>query len=103
MAIVVTYQDKSLPMVAGVYNVTGLINGANSISLPTPPAAGSFPVDPTPGGSFWTPTQILCFPYNTGAVGATVTPDYSTIVNTAGTVTFTLYASGNTNCFIVVW
>lgn len=103
MSIVVTALDKSLPMVASLYNITGLVNGANTISLPTPPAFGSFPVDPTPGGAFWTPTEILCFPYAAGAVGELVTPDYSTIVNTAGAVVFTLYAAGNTNCLIVVW
>ena len=103
MAVTVTWLDKSLPMVAGVYNVTGLQNGANTVNLPTPPASGSFPVDPTPGGAFWTPTQILCFPYASGALGNLVTPDYSTIVNSAGSVTFTLYAGGNTSCFIVVW
>lgn len=96
MAIVVTPQNKSLAVVGYVYNITGLVTGANAISLPTPPAAGSFPSD-------WTPTVILCFPYNAGAVGAIVTPDYSTIVNNNGLITFTLYSGGATNCLVVVY
>jgi len=73
------------------------VNGANTITLPTPPAVGSFP----PAGD-WTPTRVFCFPYNYGAVGAVCTVDPSTIVNTAGAVTFTLYAGAATDCRIMV-
>src|SRR5882757_3664925 len=98
MSIVVTNVDASIGMVEYTYLVTGLANGANTVTLPAPPKAGSFP----PAGD-WTPTIILCFPYNTAAVGATVTPDYTTITNSSGTVAFTLYASGATNCLIFVY
>jgi hypothetical protein len=98
MALVVTPLHKSLAVVDYVYNVTGLVTGANAIVLPAPPAAGSFPP-----AADWTPTVILCFPYQSGAVGNVVTPDYSTIVNTAGAITFTLYAAGATNVLIFVY
>jgi len=97
MAIVVANDGTSFPLVAGVYTVTGLVNGANTITLPTPPAQGSFP----PAGD-WTPTFVYCFPYNPGALGALVTPDLSTITNVNGLITFTLYASGATDCLIYV-
>ena len=98
MALVVTPINKSLAEVEFTYLVTGLVNGANAIVLPTPPTVGSFP--PL---ADWTPTVILCFPYNSGAVGTIVTPDYTTIVNTNGAVTFTLYAAGATNVLIFVY
>ncbi len=97
MAINTTFVKKSFPLAEYTSQVTGLVNGANSISLPTPPAAGSFP--PL---ADWTPTFVYCFPYNTGAVGAVVTPDLSTITNSAGAVSFTLYASGATSVLILV-
>lgn len=98
MSITVTSNDISIfPVCNYVYTITGLVNGANSISLPTPPATGSFP----PAGD-WTPTQILCFPKNAGAIGALVTPDLSTIANTNGAVTFTLYANGATSVLAIV-
>lgn len=97
MAVVVTTVNNSLPMVAYAYKVTGLVNGANTISLPTPPAAGSFP--PL---ADWTPTFVFCFPFQTGAAGNLVTPDLTTIVNTAGAVVFTLYSGGATSCYILV-
>ena len=98
MPLVVNPIYKSLPMTAQVYNITGLTAGANAIVLPSPPASGSFP--PL---ADWTPTVILCFPYATGGVGAAVTPDYTTIVNTAGAVTFTLYSSGNSSVLVFVY
>lgn len=98
MAITVTSVDASLALVEYTYLVTGLVAGANTISLPTPPATGSFP----PLGD-WTPTYILCFPYAVGAVADIVTPDYTTITNTNGAITFTLYAAGSTNCLIYVF
>ena len=98
MAIGVTTQKKSiLPLADYVYNVTGLVNGVNAISLPTPPAAGSFPV-----AADWTPTVVLCFPFNQGAVGALVTPDLASITNTNGLIAFNLYANGTTSCLIIV-
>ena len=99
MAVVVTSLDKSLALTAYLYNVTGLVSGANTITLPTPPATGSFPpLDD------WVPTTILCFPYQVGAQGNIVTWDPSTIVETSsGVVSFTLYAGGSTNCLIVVY
>lgn len=98
MAIVVTSVDASIGLVEYTYLVTGLANGANTITLPAPPKVGSFP----PAGD-WTPTIILCFPYNTAAVGATVTPDYTTITNVNGLITFTLYAGGATNVLLFVY
>lgn len=98
MAITVTSKDISIfPVANYVYLVTGLTTGSNTINLPTPPAVGSFPV-----AGDWTPTVILCFPYQAGAVGNTVTPDLSSITNSSGAVSFTLYASGATNCLIIV-
>ena len=97
MSVVVTTSNTSFPLVGYLYKVTGLVNGANTVTLPTPPAAGSFP----PLGD-WTPTFVFCFPFNTGSVGATVTPDLTTITNTAGAVVFTLYAGGSTACYILV-
>lgn len=98
MAISAVYQKESiLPISDWVYTVTGLVNGANTINLPTPPAAGSFP--PL---ADWTPTVILAFPYQIASIGALVTPDLTTITNTTGSISFTLYASGATNALIVV-
>lgn len=98
MAITVTPVDISIfPSCVYVYQITGLVNGSNSISLPTPPATGSFPPD-----GLWTPTNILCFPYQSGAQGNVVTPDLSSITNTNGLIAFTLYAGGNTNCLVIV-
>lgn len=98
MAITPTSLDISIfPVANYVYQVIGLVNGANAIALPVPPAVGSFP----PAGD-WTPTQILCFPYNAASFGASVTPDLQSIVNTNGSITFTLYANGSTNCLIIV-
>ena|SRR6185437_12810390 len=98
MAVVVTSISQSPGLAAYVYNITGLVNGANAITLPTPPANGSFPPDGT-----WTPTVIQCQPHQTGAIANTVTPDLSTITQTAGAVTFTLYAAGATNCQVTVY
>lgn len=98
MAVTVTTQKKSIiPIADYVYNVTGLVNGINAVSLPTPPAAGSFP--PL---ADWTPTTILCFPFNQGAVGALVTPDLASITNTNGLIAFNLWANGTTSCLIIV-
>lgn len=98
MAVVATPVNKSLALVDYVYNVTGLVNGANTVTLPAPPTAGSFP----PAGD-WTPTTILCFPYNPGSQGNLVTPDLTTIVNSTGTITFTVYAGGATSCLMFVY
>lgn len=98
MAVTVTSLKKSLPMSVWAYTVTGLVAGANTVTLPTPPAAGSFPPDDT-----WVPTEVLVFPYNTGAVSGKVSIDRSTIAETAvGVVSFTLYADGAANalCFV---
>lgn len=97
MPIAITVQKASFPLVAYVYKITGLVNGANVITLPAPPLPGSFPP-----AADWTPTFIYCFPFNTGAVGSLVTPDLSTIANSAGTVSFTLNASGATSVYILV-
>ena len=98
MAVTVTWVDKSIiPISDYAYQITNLVNGSNSISLPTPPAKGSFPV-----AGDWTPTNILCFPYNASAVGALVTPDLNTIANSSGAITFTLYATGATSCLVIV-
>jgi hypothetical protein len=98
MAVVVTFQDKSIGQVGMFYQVTGLVNGANTVTLPTPAAKGSFPP-----AADWTPTVILCFPYASGAVAAMVSPDYGTIVNTAGVIVFTLYAAGAANTILWVY
>lgn len=94
----VTWVGRSIiPISDYCYQITSLVNGSNSISLPTPPAKGSFPV-----AGDWTPTNILCFPYATGGVGTLVTPDLTTISNSSGAITFTLYATGNTSCLVIV-
>lgn len=98
MAITVTSIDKSLGLVGYMYQIDGLVNGSNSISLPTPPATGSFPPD-----GLWTPTVILCFPYASGSIGSLVTPDYTTITNTNGLIAFSLYAAGATSCLVFVY
>ena len=98
MAIVVTSVNKSFPLVAYAYLVTGLVNGANTVTLPTPPVQGAFPA-----ADDWLPTFVYCFPYNSGAVGAVVTPDLTTIAETsAGVVSFTLYAGAATDVYILV-
>jgi hypothetical protein len=81
-----------------MYEISGLVMGANTITLPTPPLYGSFP----PTGE-WTPSVILCYPNQNGSIGALVTPDLSTITQSAGVVTFTLYAASATNCFCEVY
>lgn len=81
-----------------VYDITGLVQGANSITLPTPPAAGSFDVS---GNE--TPTEIRAYPYQHSAFAGTVTPDLDTISNSSGVITFTLYADGSTNARVHVW
>lgn len=101
MAIVVTSINNSMPLVGYWYNVTGLANGANTITLPTAPAQGSFPVT-TATTSDWTPTFVYCFPYNAGAVGTVVTIDPATISISSSAVSFTLYATGATNVRILV-
>lgn len=97
MPIVVTPSNRSTPLVQYWYLITGLTNGANAISLPTVPQQGSFP----PLGD-WTPTFVYCYPYNAGAVGAVVTPDLTTISNSSGNITFTLYTDGATNVLVGV-
>lgn len=98
MAVTVTVKNISIfPVCNYVYTVTGLVTGANTITTPTPPAAGSFPP-----AADWTPVNVLCFPINAGAVGATVTPDLSTISNSAGVITVTVYASGSTSCLMIM-
>lgn len=98
MAVVATPVNKSLALSEYTYNVTGLVNGANTVTLPTPPAAGSFPP-----AADWTPTTVLCFPYNAGSQGNLVTPDLTTIVNTLGVITFTAYAGGSTSCLMFIY
>jgi len=98
MAITVTSVDASIALVEYTYLVTGLVTGANTINLPTPPATGSFP----PAGD-WTPTYILCFPYQTGALANIVTPDLSSITNSSGSISFTLYSAGASNALIYVF
>ena len=98
MAIVVTSVNKSFPLTAYAYAITGLVAGANTITLPTPPLAGSFPP-----ADDWLPTSVYVFPYNVGAVGAIVSIDPTTIAETtAGVVSFTLYSGGSTDAFILV-
>lgn len=88
---------NSEPMVVYEYKITGLTAGSNSISLPTAPTQGSFPAL-----GDWTPQFVTCFPYQTGAAGALVTPDLTTITNSGGSVSFTLWSTGNTSCLIQV-
>lgn len=98
MAVQVTSLTKSVPLVAYYYDIDGLVNGLNAISLPAPTLQGSFPPD-----GEWTPTEIWCFPYQEGALGDLVTPDLSSIVNSNGQITFNLWAAGATNCRVLVW
>ena len=98
MAVTITRVPGSPAQAAYMYEINGLVMGANAITLPTPPAYGSFP----PTGE-WTPSVILCWPNQNGAVAAAVTPDLSTITQSAGVVTFVLYAAGPTNCFCEVY
>jgi hypothetical protein len=98
MAINVTSLAISQPVVSYWYDITGLVNGANAITLPAPTLQGSFPPD-----GEWTPTQVKPWPYNTGAVGALVTVDPTTITNVNGQITFTLYAGGATNTLLEVY
>ena len=97
MAIVVTSVNKSFPLMANAYNVTGLVAGANTVTLPSPPLAGSFPP-----ANDWIPTFVFAFPYNIGAAGAATTVDPTTITSAAGVVAFTLYASSATDAFVLV-
>jgi hypothetical protein len=101
MAITVTSRDASFPLVGYMYWITGLVGGANAITLPTAPTAGSFPIL-TATTSDWIPTFVYCWPYAYGAVGALVTPDLSTIAYAASALTFTLYAADSTDCLILV-
>ena len=96
MALVTNPRLTSPPLVEYEFDLTGLVLGANAIALPT--TYGAFPPD-----GEWTPTFIECYPYQTGAVGGLVTPDYNTIVNTNGVITFTLYSTEATNCRIRVF
>ena len=97
MPIVVAPSNRSTPLVEYWYTITGLVNGANAITLPAVPLQGSFP----PLGD-WTPTFVYCYPYNAGAAGEVVTPDLTTITNSSGNITFTLYAAGATDCLVGV-
>lgn len=92
----VTATLQSIPSVLYEFDVTGLTNGANALTLAA--TYGAFPPD-----GEWTPTRCDCFPYQIGSVGALVTPDLTTIVNTNGSIAITLYANGNTNCKIEVY
>lgn len=94
----VTSLLKSVPLNAYYFDVSGIVNGSQTITLPAPSLQGSFPPD-----GQWTPTEVWCMPYNTAATGALVTPDLTTIVNTNGAVTFTVNAAGVTNCRMLVW
>jgi len=97
MALAVAVDNISIwPVSNYVYQITGIINGANSIVLPTPPAAGSFP----PDGS-WTPSVILPFPYAIGAIAPYMSVDYTTVANSNGAVTFTLYSNGSGAAIVV--
>jgi hypothetical protein len=98
MAITVTFTGKSPAVAALVYDIDGLVNGVNAITLPIPPAYGS--VDPD--SASWKPTSIKCFPHAAGVIGALVTPDLSSITYSSGTVTFNLYAAGATECLVEV-
>ena len=92
MAVVVTSISQSPGLAAYVYDITGLVEGANAITVSNFPPTGE-----------WTPTVIQCQPYQTGAIANNVTPDLSTITQAAGVVTFTLYAAGATNCQVTVY
>jgi hypothetical protein len=96
MPIVDNPRLTSPPLVCYEFDVQGLVGGANAISLPT--TYGAFPPD-----GEWTPIMIECYPYQAGAQGNLVTPDYNTIVNTNGVITFTLYAGDATNCRLRVY
>lgn len=88
MAVAVNSLGTSLPVVAYLFSVTGLVSGANAITLPAPSLQGSFPSD-------WTPTQILCWVEGNMAAPPVVAGDPATITNTGGQVGFTLNASAS--------
>lgn len=98
MAVTVTSLQKSVPLVAWYYDVEGLVAGVNAIALPAPTLQGAFPPD-----GLWTPSEIWCFPYDTGVEGSLVTPDLSSITQVNGQVNFNVYATAATNCRILVW
>lgn len=97
----VTFKFGAYPGAGKVhaYTVTGLINGANALTLPAPPLTGSF----DPSGTE-TPTTVQCIPTAAGAAGALVTLGEGSISNNGtGTISFTVYANGATDCVMFVW
>lgn len=96
MAVNITATLQSIPNVLYEFDVQGLVTGANALTLPN--TYGAFPPD-----GEWTPTRCDCFPYQIGAVGALVTPDLTTIVNTNGSIAITVYSAGNTNAKLEVY
>jgi hypothetical protein len=81
MAITATLLKNSVPVVGYLYNITGLANGSNAISV------SDFPPD---GG--WTPSHIWCFPYD-NASGAIAYADNASINQSNGVVNFNLWVS----------
>lgn len=97
----VTFKGGAYPGAGRVhaYTVTGIVNGSNAITLPAPPAAGSFSPDGTE-----TPTQVRFNSYQNGAQGAFCTVDPATISNNGtGTISFTIYANGSTDAIMEVF
>lgn len=101
MAVAETILTTSIPCVVYVVQITGLANGANSITISNTP--GVLPALTFPPDGQWTPTYVWPFPYNTAAIGPTVTVDPTTIANSAGTITFTLYSSGSGSAWCLVF
>lgn len=96
-----TILTTSIPMVVYVVQITGLASGANAITLSNTP--GVLPNIGFPPDGQWTPTFVWPFSYNTGSIGPIVTVDPTTIANSAGTITFTLYASASGSAWVLVF
>lgn len=97
----VTFKIGAYPGAGKVhpYTVTSLVNGSQTITLPAPPLAGSF----DPSGQE-TPTVVRFVSYMNGAPGAFCTYDPATISNNGtGTISFTVWASGNTDAIMEVY
>ncbi len=92
MAAAATLLYRSIPMNIYEYDVQGIVNGANALTVTDFPPDGQ-----------WTPANIEVQSYAIGAVGPQVTPDLTTIVNTNGSVAFTLYSNGTGSARIKIY